>query len=218
MPPRKTRRRREKGSGSITFDKTRNKYVARMPDTGIGTPPKKLCDTEEEARAWLDQKLRDSADGIATKDIPSVAQWLDHCQKNVFKVKATTREDYGDVIRVRITPHLGRFGLDDLERDPEKIELWIAQLEKEGYAFYSIRNAFRLLRRALSIAVARDKIRKNPTDTITLRKPDVVEDDEQRGYAMTPTETDLFLAAVGKRTASMHFTSWPSQPACAKPS
>ena len=125
MAARKTARRRDKGTGSITFDRSRNKHVARLPDTGIGTPPKKQFDTQEAATEWLDQKLRDSAEGIATKDIPTLAQWLDHCHKNVFKVKATTHEHDGDVIRVRINPYLGRFGLDELERAPEKIEQWL---------------------------------------------------------------------------------------------
>src|SRR5262249_45077420 len=162
MSPRKTTRRRDKGKGSITFDKSRNKYIARLPDTGIGTPPKKQFDTYDEADAWLDQKLRDSAEGIATRDIPTLAQWLDHCHKNVWRVKPTTAEHDGDVIRVRINPYIGRFGLDELERAPEKIEQWLRELEKKGYAFLSIRNAYRLVRRALKVAVARDKIRKNP--------------------------------------------------------
>ena len=196
MAARKARRR-DKGTGSVTFDKARGKFVARLPDTGIGTPPKKQFDTEDEARTWLEQKLRDTKDGIATKDIPTVAQWLDHCHKNVFKVKVTTHEDYGDVIRIRIVPHLGKYQINELTH--EQIERWLAQLGKEDYSYYSIRNAFRLLRRALSIAVARDKIRKNPTDTITVRKPDAVEDEEdQRGYAMTPDEALHFLATVGE--------------------
>lgn len=196
MAPRRTKRRREKGSGSVTYDKTRGKYIARLPETGIGTPPKKQFDTEAEADAWLDQKLRDMADGIATRDIPNFGSWIDHCHTNVWKVRATTHEDYADVIRVRITPHLGRFGLDELERSPETIELWIKQLEKEGYAFNSIRNAFRLVRAALKVAVARDKIRKNPTDTITLRAPEDIEDDDSGGYALSPSEAQRFLATV----------------------
>ncbi len=205
---RKTRRR-DKGSGSVTFDKTRNKHIARLPDTGIGTPPKKQFDTREAAQDWLDQKLRDTADGIATKDIPTLAQWLDHCHKNIWRVKATTAEHDGDVIRVRIVPFLGRFRLDELEHAPEKIEQWLRELEKDGYAFYSIRNAYRLVRRALKVAVARDKIRKDPTDTITLRKPDTVEDDEGTGYAMSPTEADHFLAAVGElhRLYALYFVA-----------
>lgn len=194
---RKTARRRDKGTGSVTFDKARGKYIARLPDTGIGTPPKKQFDTSEAADDWLKQKLLDSAEGIATKDIPTLAQWLDHCHTNIWQVKATTHEHNGDVIRVRILPFLGRFHLDELEREPEKIEQWLRELKKRGYAFFSIRNAFRIVRRAFSVAVARDKIRKNPTDTITLRKPDVVEDEDGTGYAMTPAEADHFLAIVG---------------------
>jgi hypothetical protein len=72
MPPRKQTRRRDKGTGSITFDKTRNKHIACLPDTGIGTPPKKQFDRYDEAKDWLDQKLRDTADGITTKGIPTV--------------------------------------------------------------------------------------------------------------------------------------------------
>jgi integrase len=210
MPPHKLWRRRAKGSGSITFDKSRNKYIARMPDTGIGTPPKKQFGTEDEAHAWLDQKLRDSAEGIATRDIPTLAQWLDHCHRNIWRVKPTTAEHDGDVIRVRIVPFLGRFRLDELERAPEKIEQWLRELEKDDYAFYSIRNAFRLVRRALSVAVARDKIRKNPTDTVKLRKPDVVEDDDARsGYAMTPAEAERLLAAIGEdhRLYALYFVA-----------
>jgi integrase len=134
MAPRKNRRRREKGTGSVTFDKTRNKFVARLPETGIGTPPKKQFDTEDAARDWLAQKLRDSADGIAVDNIPTLGQWLTHWHTNIIKVRVTTHEEYGDVIRVRIVPYLGRFGLDELERNPEKIEQWLSQLEKIGYA------------------------------------------------------------------------------------
>lgn len=198
MAARKPPRRRKKGTGSVTFDKTRSKYIARLPDTGIGTPPKKQFDTEEEADTWLDQKLNDTKDGITTKGIPTLAQWLDHCHTNVWRVKATTHEHEGDVIRVRIVPYIGRFHLDELEQEPEMIEEWIRELEKKDYAFYSIRNAFRLVRRAFKLAVARNKIRKNPTDTITLRKPDIViDDDDQPGYAMTPAEADAFLQMVG---------------------
>src|SRR5262249_38691342 len=57
MAARRAKRRRDKGSGSVTFDKSRNKFIARLPDTGIGTPPKKQFDTEDEADAWLAQKL-----------------------------------------------------------------------------------------------------------------------------------------------------------------
>lgn len=188
--------RRDKGTGSVTFDKARSKYIARLPDTGIGTPPKKQFDTEDQAKAWLDQKLRDAKDGILTVGIPTVAQWLDHCHANVWRVKATTHEDYGDVIRVRITPHLGKYPINELSH--EQIERWLAQLGKEGYSHFSIRNAFRLLRRALSIAVARDKIRRNPSDTITIRKPDTIDEDDQHGYAMTPDEARDFLATVGE--------------------
>jgi integrase len=93
---------------------------------------------------------------------------------------------------------------------PRRIEQWLRELEKKGYAFLSIRNAYRLVRRALKVAVARDKIRKNPTDTITLRKPDVVDDeDDQRGYAMPPDEADRFLAAVGElhRLYALYFVA-----------
>jgi hypothetical protein len=71
----------------------------------------------------------------------------------LWRVKATTAEHDGDVIRVRITsPFIGRFRLDELERAPEKIEQWLRELEKNGYAFFSIRNAFRLVRRAQGAA------------------------------------------------------------------
>lgn len=198
MAARKSRRRREKGTGSVTFDKTRSKYIARFPDTGIGAPPKKQFDTRDEANAWLDQKLRDTKDGIATKGIPSLAQWLEHCHANVWQVKATTHEHDGDVIRIRIVPYIGQFLLDELEREPEKIEQWLQELKKKSYSYYSIRNALRLVRRAFELAVAQNKIRKNPTDTIKLRKPDIViDDDDQPGYAMTPTEAHTFLQTVG---------------------
>jgi len=199
MPARK-HRRREKLTGSVSFDKSRKgkPWVARLPDTGIGTPPKKHFATEDEADTWLDQKLDDLKDGVAVDGIPTVAAWLEHCNTNVWKVKATTAEHDRDVIRVRIVPFLGRFRLDELAQKPEAIEQWLKELEKKGYAFLSIRNAFRLLRRAFKVAVARDKVRKNPTDTITLRKPDLVEDDEEStGYAMTPAEAEHFLSTVG---------------------
>jgi hypothetical protein len=84
-------------------------------------------------------------------------------------VKATTHEDYGNLICVRINPYLGRFGLDDLERDAETIEQWIAQLQKEDYAFLSSCGAFRLLRRALKIAVARPTMLTTTTIRTAMR-------------------------------------------------
>lgn len=191
------KRRRTKGSGSITFDRARQKYIARLPDTGIGTPPKRQFASEAEAQSWLDQKRRDSADGVAVKGIPTLTQWLDHCQLHIWHVKATTAESYADIIRARIAPHLGRYKLDALERSPETIERWLAELRRQGYAYNSIKVAFRLVRRALTIAVKRDKIRKNPTDTIELRAPDVLDEDVRRGYAMAPAEAARFLAVIG---------------------
>jgi hypothetical protein len=131
MPPRKSRRRRDKGTGSVTYHKARNKYVARMMDKGIGTPPKKSFDTYEQADAWLDQKLRDARDGIAIEGIPTLEAWLTHWHTNIVKVRVTTHEDYGDVIHTRIVPYLGKFHLDELERQPEKIEQWITQTDIE---------------------------------------------------------------------------------------
>lgn len=207
MAPRRTRRRRDKGAGSVTFDKSRGKYVARLPHTGLNTPPKKLFGSEAEAAAWLEKKLADLKDGIAVDGIPKLAAWMEHWHQNVVKVRATTHEDYGDVIRVRINPFLGRFGLDELERHPELIEQWLSKLEKAEYSHYSIRNAFRLLRAALAVAVARDKLRKNPTDTIKLRKPDD-EDDDPKGYALSPAEALRFLAAVeGHRLYALYYVA-----------
>lgn len=194
MAPRKTHRRRNKGTGSVTFDTGRGKYIARLPDTGIGTPPKKQFDTEDAAQKWLEQRLRDTADGIAVDDIPTLAQWSDHWHKNIVKVGAGTHQEYSDTLRLRVIPYLGRFRLNELERNPERIEEWLALLEKK-YAYFSVRNAFRLVRAMLDVAVARNKIRKNPTDTIKMRKYDDIED-QQRGYALSPEEAQRFLGVV----------------------
>jgi hypothetical protein len=71
MAPCRAKRRREKGTGSVTFDKSRNKWVARMPDTGIGSSPKKQFDTEDEAHTWLDQKRRKVLQRKTSPRLPS---------------------------------------------------------------------------------------------------------------------------------------------------
>lgn len=204
MAARRSRRRRAKGTGSVSFDKGKRKWVARLPDTGISEPPKRLFDTEDEAEDWLDQRLRDTADGIAVTDIPTVAQWADHWLNHIVKVKATTHKEYADTIRLRIVPLLGSIRLNELTY--EKVEVWLSHLTSR-YAYHSVRNAFRLLRAMLAVSVARDKIRKNPTDTVKLPRSED-DEDERAGYALNPDEARRFLDAVsGHRLYPLYYVA-----------
>lgn len=191
MPPRKKPVRRAPNSGSITFDKQKQRFVARLPDAALVNPEKKLFVTRDEAEAWLDQKVKDRADRIQVVGIPTLAEWLTHWHTYICKVKATTHEGYGDMIRVRIVPYIGTIRLDELTT--EHVEQWLKRLES-NLKFNSIRNTFRLLRQALKAAVSRDKVRKNVTDAIKLRAPDEIE--EERGVALDFGQVDRLLTVV----------------------
>ena len=191
MPNKNSSTRRKPDTGSATFDKQKQRWVARSSANKLVKPEKRIFKTREEADAWLDQRIKDRADGILVEGVPTVAEWLTYWHTYICEVKVTTHEDYGDVIRIRIVPYLGNIPLNELTI--EQVEQWLKRL-KDKYKFYSIRNTFRLLRQALRAAVTRDKVRKNVTDGIKLRAPDEIE--EEKGIALEFERVNKLLVAV----------------------
>lgn len=196
------RRRAEKGQGTVyEYPKGSGRWWAKMPNDGVGTPRKWRVESREAGKALLREKLSELEDGLRVGERPStLAQWLTHWLDEVVapSVKATTAEDYAQVVRLYITPRLGKVQLDEL-RTPD-IRRWVNALA-ERYASDTVRNAYARLRSALQVAVTDSLIKRNPASGIKL--PSI---ERRKPYALTSDEANRLLAAVaGHRLYPLYF-------------
>ncbi len=90
-----------------------------------------------------------------------LGQWLDYWLEEIVKPKRepTTYEGYEIAVRLHIKPYLGGAAL--LELEPEHVELWLGELEKQGTGARTRQVAFARLRTALGVALGRGHVRRN---------------------------------------------------------
>ena len=112
----------------------------------------------------LEQKLR----GGHTPEVgasPTVATWLEHWLTVIApgRVRASTLQGYESKVRHRLIPGLGGHRLGRLT--PEHVETYLAGLRREVAPATALQ-LFRILSRALKVAVQRGKLARNPCDLI----------------------------------------------------
>lgn len=195
-------RRRDKGQGTVyEYPKGSGRWWAKMPNDGISTPRKWRVESRDAGRTLLREKLSEQDDGVKVGERPStLAQWLTHWLDEVVapSVKATTHEDYAQIVRLYITPRLGKIKLDEL-RTPD-IRRWVNALA-EDYASDTVRNAYARLRASLEVAVSDSLIKRNPASGIKLPATE-----RRKAYALTDEEANRLLAAVaGHRLYPLYF-------------
>lgn len=205
-------KRRKRGTGSISFNSDRKRWIARF--VYEGKTIKRSFLTKTEADKFLADQLYDLRDGIELIS-PSLQDWMADFLASI-QVKPTTLELYLHINKLRIQPYLGKLLLADIS--PGHVRRWLNTIEKR-YAYTSTRNAYRLLRQALAVATSQGKIRRNPTDTIKLRsrpaaRPAQALNKEQAlkfiHYAKQERLYFLFLLAIttGLRVAELVGLRW----------
>jgi integrase len=142
-----------------------------------------------------------------------LTRWLE-----TVDVRASTRLRYDSIIRIHLTPALGRVALGALS--PPMIARFYADLRTAGMAGSTLGNVHMVLRKALGQAVAWRLIDRNPTDGVTRpsakpkRQPvwtladarrflDATADDELTGALWR------LLAETGLRRSEALALDWP---------
>ena len=156
--------RRERGDGSLFWDKRRERWVAEVTVGYDGRGKRRIKKgtgrTRTEAKRKLREVLRDYEDGLAIAPDgytvgQAVSEWLEF---GIHRGGESTRENYERVCRMHIVPQLGVRKLRDLRAD--EVDQWLAELAP-ALSTRSLRLAHGCLNRAISRAMARDKVKRN---------------------------------------------------------
>jgi integrase len=188
--------KRLNGEGTIRENKARGRWEARLTVgvTETGAPIRKMVTgrTASEVTARM-RELRDNYEGgqePARRDL-TVARFLEQWLVDVLPgtVAATTEQQYRDVIRLYVRPHLGRKRLGTLNaRDVARM---LRNLENEGLSPNTRRLARSVLRRALRWAEREGLVRLNAASLA-----DGVRLGTAEGRGLTSEEARSFLASI----------------------
>ena len=156
--------RRGNQEGSITHRKD-GRWMARVSHEGRRVTV--YGRTKEEARQKLRvlQRKRDNNLPLATSKMPLkdyLAQWLETIQ---HQVRPKTLVDYEAAIRLHISPHLGQIRLGKLE--PQHVERAYSDMLKAGKSASVVRYAHLRLTKALTDAMKRQPIYRNPCQVVS---------------------------------------------------
>jgi integrase len=156
--------RRGRGDGSLFWDKTRERWVAEVTIGYDGRGKRRIKKgtgrTKTEAKRKLREVLRDYEDGLAIAPdgytvAHAVNEWLEF---GIHRGGASTRENYERVCRLHVLPKIGARKLRDLRAD--EVDRWLAELAPT-LSTRTLRLAHNCLNRAISRAMARDKVKRN---------------------------------------------------------
>ncbi|QFU85716.1 tyrosine recombinase XerC [Amycolatopsis sp. YIM 10] len=159
-------KRRSRGDGGLYWSESRQRWIAEVT---IGYQPsgkrivrKASGKTKTEAKDKLSKLIRDAKEGEAEKASPrytvehAVNDWLANYERghrDPETVKAVR-----SLINHHIVPALGARPLVKLSADD--VDAWLAK-EAETLVTSTLRNLRSILRRAVSRAQARDRVRRN---------------------------------------------------------
>ncbi|OHV33533.1 MULTISPECIES: tyrosine-type recombinase/integrase [Pseudofrankia] len=122
--------------------------------------------TRAEVAEKLRKLRRQQEDGVVVavttgKKPPTVGQWVTFWVEHIApaRVRPSTLDGYRSKVNHRIIPALGGYKLEALQ--PENVETWRDELLAEGLAPATVRQCFRILSRALKVAVQRGKVARN---------------------------------------------------------
>jgi hypothetical protein len=166
--------------GAPWYDVTgkRRAVTAATPEEAVAKRAKRMA-------GWTsDEKLGAFLDWWTTEYLPRrVANG---------RLAEETMDGYETSVRLHITPRLGDVGLTDLTAT--LLEDWLDELDDDGLGARGRQKALRALSVALSVAVKRDLIGRNPARS--LEGPRVV---AKRVKAWTRAQAGAFIAAAARR-------------------
>lgn len=157
-------KRRSRGDGGLYWSGSRQRWIAEVT-VGYSPAGKRIVrrasgKTKTAAKDRLKEMLRDLDDGlpIAPENYyvsDAVNAWLTFGLNG--RDKATV-DNYRCLADTHITPHLGRRKLRELAADD--VDRWLAALAK-SLSTRTLRLLLSLLRRTITFAQARDKVKRN---------------------------------------------------------
>jgi integrase len=155
--------RRSRGEGGLHFDETRQRWIATAA-LGFDARGKRITrkasgTTKTAAKAKLREMLRDHADGLAVTGTETVEDavrdWLTY---GLAGRASSTATNYASLAEARIIAPLGQRRLRDLSA--EDVDRWLRAQAKE-VSTRTLRLMHSILNRAITRAMARDKVRRN---------------------------------------------------------
>jgi integrase len=217
-----TGKRRGRGEGGLHWDEKRQRWIASVT---IGYTPagKRIVrrgsgKTKTEARNKLKQVLRDHEDGLAIAPAgytvaDAVTDWLTYALSGK---STSTRDKYRYLATTHIIPSLGARKLRDLSA--EDVDKWLAD-KATILSTSTLGNLYSILNRAVSRAMARDKVKRNvvplcaipkgqpgrPSKSLTL--------DQAKALLTAAEDTPLYAYIVlslltGARTEELRALTW----------
>lgn len=180
------------------FDETVKlwRIVIELPPGPNGKRRRKrvAASTKEAVRTKARAILLQLDDGLdPSDDLRTVEQFLDWWQSEVLPgtVSEGTIETYERVLRLWVTPHVGRIRLTDLT--PAHVTKMLRELEKQGLSVNSRSLARRTLARALRRAEQESWVVRNAARLAD--GPRSFEDEEEQ-RSLTPEEAHLLLQSI----------------------
>lgn len=120
----------------------------------------------EELRKQLNEEAEEERTG--RKRGETVADYVSsYVEGRRLHVERSTYAEYGRILAKLIGPSIGGIELDELT--PDSVQSWVNDLAKD-FAPVTVRKALVLLRSAMTQAVERDRLTKNPTRTVKAPK------------------------------------------------
>lgn len=215
-------KRRGRGEGGLHWDEKRQRWIASVT-TGYTPAGKRIVrrgsgKTKTEAREKLKQVLRDHEDGLAIAPTGytvamAVTDWLAY---GLSGQSQPTIDKYTSLATTHVIPSLGARKLRDLSA--EDVDKWLADKAKT-LSSSTLHILYSILNRAISRAMARDKVKRNvvplcevpkgqpgrPSKSLTLDQAKallaVAEGDPLEAYIATSL-------LVGARTEELRALDW----------
>ena len=166
--------RREKGEGSISQRKD-GKWTARL-DLGKNIDGKRKIKavygkTSKEVKTKM-KELQNEIVKYSVVNFPKISidellnDWKTSIKK--YELKPSSYDRLEQTIKNNIVPYLGFLRASSITSND--IQNYINELTEKGYSYSTIKKAYNALNAALSLAVERDYIRKNPCSSVRLPK------------------------------------------------
>lgn len=197
--------KRSNGEGSVTYNDERKRWEGRLTigidDRGQAIRRKVTARTKTDVLKRLRQ-LRDAADAGSTPARADLTigryldQWLELLPGTV---SPATEQQYRDVVRLYVKPHVGRKRLANLT--PRDVTLMLKALEEDGRSPNTRRLARSVLRRALRRAEVEGLVLRNVAAIA-----DGVRIGADEGRTLTPQQARTLLASVRDHRLGAAFT------------
>lgn len=151
--------RQPRGVKKLPNGRYRARYFAGYNNAGKRVYPARTFDTQREALDWLAEERPNRSGGASGYGL-TVAAFMDQWLAMKHNLRSNSLRTYRGAIKDYIKPGLGRVRLRRL--DAAQIEIWQAELLRQGFAKSTINGARNLLFAACEKAVRMEMIKRNP--------------------------------------------------------